>query len=236
MEVHSANQSQTPGQDGRVTPAPPGPVYNPLPSFQHLNLGSPSDQTPCYSNLQASNQGFQRDLSTLLPRNKSYYNPIHSNNADQRMQQIISEAHVPPVGPAASQGRNIPPCPLPFMNEGMQYCKPQQMSVHSPHSHYQAISPPFPPPYVHQSSLNGPQSPLQEHLPFNPPSFGYCTKEGSPQSLQPAFEGTNVESAVSAGCVNRSALPSSPIQQQPRWTPHSEGKFVCHIYVVCQVK
>lgn len=217
MDVHSANQSQTPGQHGRVTASPPGPVCNPLPSFQHLNLSSPSEHTPCYSNLQASNQGFQRDLSTFLPRNNTHHNKIYSNNADHSVQQIIPDAHVSPVGPAASQGRNIPPCSLPFMNEGMQYCKPQQMSLHSPHSPY-------------QSSLNGPQSPLQKHLPFNPPSFGYCIKEGSPLSPQPAFERTNVGSAVSAGCVNHAAFPSSPIQQQPQWTPHSKGRFMSYIY------
>lgn len=203
MDVHSANQSQTPGQDGGVTASPPGPAHSPLPSFQHLNLCSASDQTPCY------NQGFQRDLSTLLPRNDTVY----SNNADWWAQQMIPDAS--PAGPASSQGRNMPPCSLPSMNEGM----PQQMSLHSSHK---VISPVSPPPRAHQRSLNGPQSLLQAHLPINPAAFGHSLKEGSPQSPQAAFEKT-------AGCVNHAAFPSSPVHQQPQWTPHSGGGFICHV-------
>lgn len=231
MDVQRANQSQTPGQKGPVTASAPGCVYDPLPSFQHLSLDSPSDQTPCHCNLQESNQSFQRDLNTLLPKNNTHPNMIYSNNADQRVQQIIRG--VSSVVPAASQERNIPPCSLPFMNEGMQYCRPQQMSLYSPHSPYQAISPPFQPPYIRQTSLNGPQSPLQKHLPFSPPSFRQCGEEGSPQSPPPAFERTNVESADSAGYIyNHAALPSSPIQQQPQWTlpPHSKGRFICNMF------
>lgn len=236
MDVRTANQSQTPGQNSMIRASPPGPFYSPLPSFQQLSLGSPSDHTSCYNNLHVSNQGFHGDLSTLLPRKNTNNNIIYSNNADHTVRQISPDAHLPSMVPVSSQGRNIPPCSLPVMHEEMQHCKPEQMSLYSPHSPYQAISPPFSPPYVQQSSLNGPQSPLQKHLPFSPLSFGHCVNERNPQSPQPAFERTHAESSVSAGSIyNHAALPSSLIQQQPQCTlsQHSTGRFISNTYIIC---
>ncbi|GLD54386.1 protein transport protein Sec24C-like protein, partial [Lates japonicus] len=230
MDVPTANQSQTPshqwaGQNGWSTASPAGPLCYPLPSVQHLSLGSPSDQSPCYDYLQTSNQGCLSNLGTISPRNNTHHSTLFANNADQSVQHIIPNANVSPMVAAPSQGRNIPPSSLPLMNKGTQPCEPQQMSLYSHHSPYQAISPPFQPQYAHQGSLNGPQSPHQKHLPIIPASFGQCVNQNPQCTPQFAFERANMESAVSAGYIHNHALPTSPIQQQPQWTlpPHSRG-------------
>ncbi|KAF1389544.1 hypothetical protein PFLUV_G00074500 [Perca fluviatilis] len=221
MDVPTAKQSQTPcqpwaGQNGWSPASPQGPSCNPLPSFQHLSLSSPSDQRPCYEHLQASDHSCQSDSTTF-----SYRSTLYADNADQSEHRIIPDAHVSAVASAASQGRNIPPCSLPLMREGMPPCKLQQMPFYSPYSPYQGISSPFQSPCTQQGSLIGPQSPHQKHLPISPPSFGV---NRSPQCTpQPAFESPNVESSV--GYTHNHASPTSPIQQQPQWTPaaHSKG-------------
>ncbi|XP_022608523.1 protein transport protein Sec24C-like isoform X1 [Seriola dumerili] len=230
MAVPTANQNQTPcyqwaGQNGWSTASSPGPFYNHLPSVQHLSLCSPSDQRPCYGHLQASNQGCLSNLNAFSSRNSSDHSTLYANNAEQSVQHIIPSAHVSSMVPAAGQGKNIPPCSLSLMNNGTQPCKSQQMSPYVAHSPYQAISPPFQPPYTHQGSLNGPQSPQQKHLPISQPSFGQCVNQNPQCTPQPAFERANMESAVSAGYIHNYASPDSPIQQQPQWTPplHSRG-------------
>ncbi|XP_040897876.1 protein transport protein Sec24C isoform X2 [Toxotes jaculatrix] len=214
MDVPTANQSQTPchqwaGQNSWSTGSPPGPLCNPLPGVQHLSLGSPSDQRPCYDRMQASNQGCLSNPSTFSSRNNTHHSLLFASNTDQSVQQIVPNAHVSSVIPAASQGRNIPPCSLP----------------HSPHSPYQAMCAPFQPPHTHQDSLNGPQSPHQKHLPISPPSFGQCLNQNPHGTLQPAFDRASMESSVHAGYIYSHASPTSPIQQQPQWTlpPHSRG-------------
>ncbi|XP_031161645.1 protein transport protein Sec24C isoform X2 [Sander lucioperca] len=221
MDVPTAKQSQTPcqpwaGQNGWSPASPQGPSCNPLPIFQHLSLSSPSDQRPCYEHLQPSDHSCQSDSTTF-----SYRSTLYADNADQSEHRIIPDAHVSSMVSAASQGRNIPPCSLPLMKEGMTPCKLQQMPFYSPYSPYQGISSPFQPPPTQQGSLNGPQSPHQKHLPISPPSFSV---NQSPQCTpQPAFESPNVESSV--GYTHNHASPTSPIQQQPQWTPaaHSRG-------------
>lgn len=231
MDVPTAKQSQTPcqpwaGQNGWSPASPQGPSCNPLPIFQHLSLSSPSDQRPCYEHLQPSDHSCQSDSTTF-----SYRSTLYADNADQSEHRIIPDAHVSSMVSAASQGRNIPPCSLPLMKEGMTPCKLQQMPFYSPYSPYQGISSPFQPPPTQQGSLNGPQSPHQKHLPISPPSFSV---NQSPQCTpQPAFESPNVESSV--GYTHNHASPTSPIQQQPQWTPaaHSRGKFIWNVYMTC---
>lgn len=225
MDVPTPNQSQTPfqpwaGQNGWSTAAPPGPLCNPLPSFQHLSLGSPSDQTPCYNHLRGSNLHPQGDLTPFSSRSNTHHNMQYVHSADQSIHRIIP--NVSSTIPAASQGKNIPPCSLPLRgSETTQPCNPQQMPLYSSHSPYQAVSPPFQPQYMHQGLLNGPQSPHQNHLPISPPLFGQCETQ-SPQCIpQPAFERTNV--GTSGGYTHNLASPTSPIHQQPQWAlpPHS---------------
>ncbi|XP_029017006.1 protein transport protein Sec24C isoform X2 [Betta splendens] len=203
MDVHRANQIHTRFQ---VTTSPPGPIYNPPPSFQLLSLGSASDQTPCYINPQ-SNQSSQRDRSTP-------HNIIYSHNADGSVQQIIPNAPVSSMIQPGRQGKNIPPCFLPSVNEGMQRCSPQQMPHYSPHSPHQAISAAFQPPFMHQMSLNGPQSPVQKQPPFGSSSFTPCGGEGSshPLAVQLTTTGT-ISDFITNAAQERIITPQSPISE-----------------------
>ncbi|XP_008286897.1 protein transport protein Sec24C [Stegastes partitus] len=226
MDFPTPNQSQTPrqpwaGQNGWSPAAPPGPLCNPLPSFQHFNLGSPSDQTPCYNHPQASHPDPQGDLTPCPSRNGAPQGPQYAHSPDQSAQRIIPD--VSSTIPAASQGKNLPPCSLPLRgSQPMQPCRPRQMSLYSPGSPYQAVSAPFQPPYMPQGLLNGPQSPHQNHPPLYPPLFGQCEPQ-SPQCVaQPALEGAHMGS--SGGYTHDLASPTSPIiqqqqqqQQQPQW-------------------
>ncbi|XP_069543883.1 protein transport protein Sec24C isoform X1 [Brachyistius frenatus] len=223
MDVPASNQSQTPcqpwvGQNGSSTSSPPGAFSSALPSFHHLNLGSPSDQTPVYSHLQASNHDFRSDRATFTSRNNTQPSMLYFNNADQSVQPFIPNTRVSSTIPAASQGQNIPPCSLPLKYEGTQPSSPQQM--YSPHNPYQAVPPPVPPPYTLHGSLNGPQSPQQNHFPVSPPLPGQCVNRSPPSIPQP-----NVGSSV--GYTPNHVSPNSPIQQQPLWTlpPQSRGTF-----------
>ncbi|XP_051279774.1 protein transport protein Sec24C [Dicentrarchus labrax] len=223
MDVPTANQSQTPcqpwaGQNGWSPASPQGPPCNPLPSFQHLSLGSPSEQRPCYDHLQASNQGCQSDLTAFSSTNDAHHSTLYANNANQGVQRIVPDAS---MAPAASQGRNIPPCSLPLINQGTQPYKPLQMPFYSPYSPYQATSSPFQPPHAHQGLLNGLQSPHQKHLPISSPSFGQCVNQSPQCTAQSAFERANVESP--GVYAHNPASPTSPVQQQPQWTPHCRG-------------
>ncbi|XP_070821357.1 protein transport protein Sec24C [Chaetodon trifascialis] len=222
MDVPTAKQSQAPcqpwvGQNGWSPASPQGHPCNPLPSFQHLSLDSPSDH------LQASNQGCQSDLTTFSSRNSSHHSMLYADSADQSVQQISPDARVSSTVPAVSQGRNIPPCSLPLFSEGTQPYKTHQMPFYSPHSPYQAISSPFQPPYTHQGPLNGPQSPHQKHLPINSPSFEQCANQSTQRTPHPAFERAQVESSV--GYTHNHASPTSPMQ--PQWTllPHCKGNI-----------
>ncbi|KAM9858209.1 protein transport protein Sec24C [Aulostomus maculatus] len=180
MDVPSANQSQTSCQpwvdhNGWSPASLQGPLCNPLPSFQHLSQGLPSDQIPSYRPLQSSSQSSRSLLS---------HPSTPSLNDTEHHLQRMAPAHT------------IPQSPL--MNET---CIPQQMSLHSPHSPHPTLSVPFQP--THQI-LNGP------HLPSSPPTFG----QSSQYTPQLAFERM---CAVDPGYVLNH--PSSPIQQQPQWTP-----------------
>ncbi|XP_029365902.1 protein transport protein Sec24C [Echeneis naucrates] len=212
MDVPSANQSQIPyphwvGQNGWSSATPPGPLCDPLPGVQHLSLGSAQYRRPCYDRLRASDPGC---LGTLL-----------ANHADHSVQHINLNAPAPSVAP----GKDIPPCSLPLTNKWTQTCNSQQLSPHVPHSPYQAIAPPFQPPYMHQSSLNEAQSLHQKHLSVSPPSFGQCANQNPQCPRQPEFDRASMESAISAGYVHNHASPTSPVQQQPQWTlpPNSRG-------------
>uniref|UniRef100_UPI0037E6FB3E protein transport protein Sec24C n=1 Tax=Semicossyphus pulcher TaxID=241346 RepID=UPI0037E6FB3E len=228
MDVPAANQSQTPsqpwaGQNGWSPASPQGAPCNPLPSFQHLNLGSPSDQRPFYDHLQESRQDCQSDLSTFPTRSNTHHSPQYAYTADQSLQHITSDSHASSVVTAASHGRILPPCSLPLQNEGTQPRKPFQMPFYSPYSPYQATPPHFQPPYTHQGSPNGPQSPHQKPVPLSPPSFGQCVDQNPQFSPQTAFKRETVE--TSDQYTHNHASPNSPIQQQSQWTlqQHSRG-------------
>ncbi|XP_039906313.1 protein transport protein Sec24C isoform X2 [Simochromis diagramma] len=218
MDVPSANQSQTPcqpwaGQKDWSTASPPRHLFDPLPSFQHLNLSSPSDYTPCYNHLQMSSSSFQRDFTVFSHNNNNPHNSLlHVNNTDHSVQPVIPD--VSATIPAASRGSN--------MNEDIHPCDTQWTSLHSPHNPYQAVAQHFQHPYTQQDLVNGPQSPHQNHLPIRPPLYG----NESPQCIpQPGFEGANARS--SAVFTHNHASPTSPIQQQPQWTlPAHSGENI----------
>lgn len=237
MDVPTANQSQTPyqpqvGQNGWSTAQEP--PFNPLPSFQYLGFGSPSEQRPCYNHLQASNQGFHSSIPTVASRNDTRYSPPYLNDTEQTVQQIMLDANLPPMVPAASQKGNIPPCSPPTLNRRTQPHSTHQTPFNSSHGQYQAISPTSQHSYTHQGSLNGPQSPLEERLPVSSPSFGQCVNQNPLCSPRPALGRAHVESCT--GYMHSLASPTSPIQYQPPpWTlpPLSIGRFVCNMYRTC---
>lgn len=228
MDVPSANQSQTPcqpwaGQKDWSTASPPRHLFDPLPSFQHLNLRSPSDYTPCYNHLQMSSSSFQRDFTVFSPNNNNPHNSLlHVNNTDHSVQPVIPD--VSATIPAASQGGN--------MNEDIRPCDTQWTSLHSPHNPYQAVAQHFQHPYTQQDSVNGPQSPHQNHLPIRPPLYENESLQCIPQ---PGFEGANARS--SAVFTHNHASPTSPIEQQPQWTlpAHSGGEFININQMSCAV-
>ncbi|CAJ1069455.1 protein transport protein Sec24C isoform X1 [Xyrichtys novacula] len=214
MDNPAANQSQTPsqpwaGQNGWSPASPQAALYNPLPSFQHLNLGSPSDQRLCSEHLHQNSQGCQRDISPS--RNITCHSTVQPYSADQNVQQSNPNAYVSSMVTAASHGKIIPPCSLPLTHEGTQPRKPFQMPFYSPYSPYQA-SPSCQPPYSHQGSLNGPQSPHQKHLPIISPSFGHCVGQIPQSPTQPLL----LEDG-SIRYTHNHASPTSPVQQQPQW-------------------
>ncbi|KAM4616638.1 protein transport protein Sec24C [Polymixia lowei] len=238
MDAPAANQSQTAcqqwtDQNGWSTPSTQGPPYNPLPSFQHLNLGSPSDQCPSYANLQPSNQpppfqhpnqGYQKNCDISSPPNNSHYNALykashvshkspstapHANAANQSPTFILSNAnqspHISTMVPPASHGKHVPPSSLPLENQGPQPSILQPMSPLSLHSPYKTTPPPSQPPFTQQSVLNGPQSPQQNNLPGSLPSTGQSPLSAPPWDGRGGYNASHVS-------------PSSPIQQQPQWT------------------
>ncbi|XP_078141465.1 protein transport protein Sec24C isoform X2 [Centroberyx gerrardi] len=252
MDAPAANQSQTPcqpwaGQNGWSTASTQGPPCSPLPSFQHLSLGLPSDQSPSYVDLQPSIQDYQSNYITSSSTNKTHYSALYqashvsnnssaatlvANTADQNAPLFLSNAnqslHISSTVPVASHGKNIPPSSLPLTSQRPQPSRPQPMSLCSSHSPYEAIPPPFQPPYTHQGILNGLQSPYQQDLPISPPSVGQCVNQGPQSKPQPTFGSVNVESpplAGGAGYTPSHVSPTSPIQQQPQWTlpPHYRG-------------
>ncbi|KAF0034268.1 hypothetical protein F2P81_014334 [Scophthalmus maximus] len=201
MDVPTANQSRTPyqqwaGQHGWCTASPPGSLCSPVPGFQHLCLGSPSDQrSRHFHQLPASNHGRNAPTGTDAHRNAAC-----DENAAQRLQHITPDAQVPP-------------CSLP-LDEGTQPRHPRQMSSpYSPRGPQPATSAPslLLPPYAHHGSPSGPQPPPppphQNHLPLSPPSFGQCANQSAQFTPQ-------------ANTRHDPASPStSPVQQQSRWAP-----------------
>ncbi|XP_037536127.1 protein transport protein Sec24C [Nematolebias whitei] len=202
-------------QNGWSTAEPPGPVNNPLPSFHQLNLESlPHHQTPSFNRLQSPRNDSKSDSAAFSATNRSDYSMQDVNSADQSVQQSFTDPLVSSTFPATSQGRNLPPCSLPLLNEGPQHFSPQQMPFKSPHSPYQSSSPQFQPLHTHQGVLHAPQSPNENHLHVSPPVVGqYLNQRLSPQ---PASDWVNVASS-SGSDHHKLVSPASPIQHQPQW-------------------
>ncbi|XP_030000165.1 protein transport protein Sec24C isoform X2 [Sphaeramia orbicularis] len=222
MDVPLANQNQTPcqqwvGQNGWSPSSPPGPLYNPLPSFQNLSLGSP-DQRPPFERLRPYTQGCNNNLSSYSS-GSTHHDNTWPNNAEHSVQHSIQSTNTSSGDPGSCQGRNVPPCSYPQMNEGLPPSKPQHMPPYFPHSSHQAMPPPLQPPYLYQGLLNGPQLQHPKHLPMSPLSSGQNINPLSPQSTpQTTIERMNVEATISAGYSHSHVPTMSPIQQQPQWT------------------
>ncbi|XP_062241021.1 protein transport protein Sec24C [Platichthys flesus] len=206
MDALSANQSRTPshqwaGPNGWSPASPPGPLCNPLPSFQHLSLGSPSDQRPGLRN----------------------HSQVFTEDAELSSQPFIPNAHVSHVDPAVSHERHVPPCSLPLVINGTP--------AYPPHSPYQPITAPFHPPYSHHVSLNGHQAlqspispPLFGQCAFeknveSPVGAGYLqtsASPGSPFQQQPHWappsqsRGNTKEFVPSAAVQDGNVTPQSP--------------------------
>ncbi|XP_029296356.1 uncharacterized protein LOC115013928 [Cottoperca gobio] len=197
-------------QNGWSTTSTQGPHVNPLPSSQHLSLGSSSDQRPSYEHLQESNQSCMSDLGTLSSRNTPHHsdlykashisinpssNTLFANAAIPGSSHIISfsqqSPHTSSLLLTANQGKNIPPLSLPQINQSPQPCRPQHPPLLSPHNLYKA---PFQPPLTNQGLPNG-------LLPIS--------------TSQSTFEGVNVEFVGVAGYTHSHASSMS----QEQWIP-----------------
>ncbi|XP_044052468.1 uncharacterized protein LOC122876325 isoform X3 [Siniperca chuatsi] len=230
MDNLTANKSRIPcqlwaDQNSWSTTLTQGPLLNPLPSSQHLSLGSSSDQRPSYDHLQASNQSCMSDLSTLSSRNNTHHSALHkashissnpssttlfANTAIPSASHIISFAqqspHTSSMLLTANQGKNIPPPSLRQTNQAPKPCRPQHLPLFSPHDPYKAS---FQPPLTNQGLPNG----LQD-LPISLPSCGQHVS-----TCQATFEGAKVEFAGVAGYTHSHA--SSTSQEQRQWIPSS---------------
>eukprot|EP00064_Thunnus_orientalis_P022617 superscaffoldBa00007785_g22825 len=128
MDVPTANQSQTPcqqwaGQNGWSTASPQGPPpFNPLPSFQHLNLGFTSDQIPSYDHLQPSNQG-----CLSHPRNNTHHSLVA--NVESAVNAGYIHNHAVPTSPAQQQPQwTLPPYNRGAINEFVPDAAAQERS------------------------------------------------------------------------------------------------------------
>ncbi|KAM9393058.1 protein transport protein Sec24C [Pholidichthys leucotaenia] len=161
------NQRQTPcqlwsGQRDYL----PGHLCNPVSSFQHHSLGSPSVMTPSDCNL------------TTLSSSRSHDGVLCANNANQNLQKTSPDNTVSATFAAASQGGNLNPCRLP------------------PHIPYQAATQPLQHSYTPRCLLNGPQPSNQNHVPVSPPLSGHHLNQRPQSSSQPVFDGANVGSSA----------------------------------------
>lgn len=127
-----ANQSQTPcqwtGQNGWPAVSPSGP-HNPMPSLQHLNLGSQYPEHQQWTN--QTNMGFSSNVN----------HTVHH-----------TDTNGPLSIPGVNKVGNAPPCFLPVVTTETQL---QQMSPHYPKRPDQAIPPSPQPLYSQQGSLHG---------------------------------------------------------------------------------
>lgn len=228
MDVPTANQSRTPcipwaGQNGWSSAGGEGPACTLLPGFQHLSLGSASDQRPCFSQPQVSNQSFQSNITAITSGNDTHHNTLSPHNAHQTVQQIMPDARVSSV--VASQGRKMPPSSLPHLSEGMQHYMTHQVPLSSNHGLYHTISSPFQSSNTLPDVQNGP--PHEEHLPTGSPISGQYLHQTPLRPHQPTLSRENMESSL--GYMQNPASPTSTIPQQlPPWSlpPHSVGRFV----------
>lgn len=227
MDNLTGNKSHIPcqswvGQNGWSTTSTQGLLLNPLPSSQHLSLGSSSDQRPSYDHLQASNQSCMSGLSTLSSTHHSaLYKASHiSSNPSSTTRfantavpdsHIISFAqqnpHTSSMLITANQGKNIPQPSLPQTNQA-----PQHLPLLSSHDPYKTS---FQPPLTNQGLPNGLQG--------QPISLPSCGQHAS--TSQATFEGAYVEFAGVAGYTHSHA--SSTSQEQRQWIPssHCRGKL-----------
>ncbi|XP_054467443.1 uncharacterized protein LOC129101592 isoform X2 [Anoplopoma fimbria] len=220
MDNLTSNKSHMPcqswaGQNGWSSASTQGSLLNPLPSSQHLSLGSSSDHRPSYDLLQEANQSCMSDLSTLASRNHTHHsalykaslissnppsNALFANASVPSTSHMISFAqqtsHASSMLLTAHQGnKNIPPHSLPQTNQA-----PQLLPLLSPHDPYKA---PFQPPLSNQGLANG-------LLPVSLPSCG--------QHEQSQW----IPSSHCRGAVNES-IPDAAAH--PKNTPSQEGNI-----------
>ncbi|XP_068166997.1 protein transport protein Sec24C [Antennarius striatus] len=207
MDISTANQSHAnshswAGHNAWSLSSPQTPPCNPLPGFQHLNLGLPPDQRPRHGNLQASSP----DCHSHVTASSSKYEH-RPGGAEQR---LLPDAHVLSIGSSAS--RESDACSLPVWREQTQ---PRQTQNILPYIAEQAPTLQIQPQYTHQGSLNGPVH--QDHQPISSPSFRQSVNHNPQCTSQPPFDRVNMESP--AGYTQNHSLHASPIVQQPQETP-----------------
>ncbi|XP_030593775.1 sialidase-like isoform X2 [Archocentrus centrarchus] len=209
MDNPTANKSQLPcpswmTQNGWSAASSQGPLINPL--------------STSYDHMQAPNQSCTSNLSSLSSRNNPHAamykgSPIVSMPSSSslfatdipNLSQAISfgqqNHHPSSIMVTATQGKNVTSSSLRQSNQGLQPCRPQHLSVLSPHDPFKAFQNP-----ISSQGLSGIQD-LRPSLP-------------SCRQHQAAFEGENMESAHVRG--NTQSYVSSASQEQPQWVPPSQ--------------
>ncbi|XP_063754024.1 uncharacterized protein LOC134874002 isoform X2 [Eleginops maclovinus] len=218
------------GQNGWSSTSTQGPLLDALPSSQHQQLGSSSDQRPFYQHQQESSQSCMRDPSTISSGNTTHHSALYkasqissnpSSNTLFANTAIPSSSHMNPFAQlnphtssmllTANQGKNILLPSLPQTNQSPQACRPQHPPLLSPHDLFKA---PFPPQLTNQGLPDG-------LLPISLPSCGQRVS-----TSQATFEGVNVEFAGVAGYTHSHA--SSMSQEQHQWIPSSNCMGAVH--------
>ncbi|XP_068577144.1 uncharacterized protein [Cebidichthys violaceus] len=232
MDNLASNKSHMPcqswaGQNGWSTASTQGSLLNPLPSSQHLSLGSSSDQRPSYDHLQESNQSCMSDLAALSSRNDAHHaalykaslissdpssNALFANTVVPGASHMISFAqptsHTSSMLLTANHGKNIPPPSLPQTNQAPQPCGPQHLPLFSPHNPYKA---PFQPPLSNQSLPNG----------LLPVSLSSCGQHEQSQWIP----SSHCRGAVNESIPDAAARPKNkPSQQEGKSSPPTNNE------------
>ncbi|XP_075960564.1 uncharacterized protein LOC142964226 [Anarhichas minor] len=231
MDNLASNKSHIPcqswaGQNVWSTASTQGSLLNPLPSSQHLSLGSSSDQRPSYDHLQESNQSCMSDLGSLSSRNDAHHaalykasllssnpssNALFANTTVPGTSHMISfpqqTSHTSSMLLTANHGKNIPPPSLPRTNQAPQPCGPQLLPPFPPHNPYKA---PFQPPLSNQSLPNG----------LLPVSLPPCGQHEQSQWIPPS----HCRGAVNESIPDAAAHPKNKPSQEGKSSPPANNE------------
>ncbi|CAL8345879.1 unnamed protein product [Lota lota] len=204
---------------------------NTLPSFQHLNLGSPT-----HSGLQEAskppppqqNYFYQNNITS--PPCHTYWNSHDYCSSSKTLHANPTRQHTQGSDPSRSLGmspmhsnesRKSDPATHHLANQELHPCRPPPASLYSPLLDANGTSPALPclQPYTDQHVLNGAQ-PLNQHsMSSGIPLNGQCLSHGYHSRPPTDYRHMNrAAPLLPAGSLPLPLSPTSPIQQQPQWT------------------